>query len=340
MKQKFVLQAIALGMLLPCFSQARAQTGPVPIEPVMVAVPAGAFQMGSPTLEWSQPMRTVSIKAFHLGKYEVTVKEFRRFVEATKFRTARFCRQMAGKRGFAELQGNWQENTLPSSEYHPVVCIGWNAMDAYVQWLAKETGKKYRLPTEAEWEYAYRAGSQRKYAHGNDEFEVCRHGNVADRSAEAALKRDYDGMESKNYVGVAPCDDKSDYASVVGMYQANPFGLHDMLGNVSEGLQDCFAEDYREEPIDGSARQHASCKERSKRGGSWHWPAPHAAARGAITVGEIGALEGFRVALDLDGKMTLGTSASASAFEAELSKVRATERERRAKLPELTAVGR
>ncbi len=336
MNKLLLTPAIVFALASP---MAPAQSAPPPtlIEPPMVAIQGGEFMMGSDRNKMSQPIHNVVVKPFALGKYEVTVKEFRQFVEATNYRASRFCRQMAGKRGFAVLSGSWNENTLPSSEYHPVVCIGWNAMEAYVQWLSKETGKKYRLPSEAEWEYANRAGSTRAYAHGNDEFEVCRHGNVADRSAEAALRRDYDGMESKNYVGVAPCDDKSDYASVVGMYQPNAFGLFDMLGNVAEALQDCFHETYVGAPGDGAAWPAPDCKERAKRGGSWHWPAPHASARGAMMVTDVGALEGFRIAQDVDGKVESVEKRGPSAFELELGKVQQAERERRAKLAEIPA---
>jgi len=115
-------------------------------------------------------------------------------VNATSHKVPRQCIQIAGKPWFASMAGSYNENTLSRSRFEPVTCIGPKDAEAYIQWMAKETGKKYRLPTEAEWEYAHRAGSPHKYPFGNNELLACRYGNIADRSSEAAIKRDYDGL--------------------------------------------------------------------------------------------------------------------------------------------------
>jgi formylglycine-generating enzyme required for sulfatase activity len=301
------------------------------IEPPMVAIPGGEFQMGSERAANSQPVRKVAIKPFRMGKYEVTLAEYRLFLSATGYKAPRMCMQLASKRGFESVPNEYAAGkTLhTSSDFEPVTCIGWHGADAYVKWLAKETGRKFRLPTEAEWEYAHRAGSSHRYFFGNDETQVCRYGNVADRSAEAALKRDYDGMESKEYVGVMPCDDKAGYASIVGMYEPNGFGLHDTLGNVAEYVQDCYHENYVGAAADGSARQQAECEARVVRGGSWHWRAAHFARRSTTNPKVVGSMEGFRIAEDIDPAVPGDLKKGQSAFETELAEAQRLERERR-----------
>lgn len=308
-----------------------------PIEPDMVAIKAGQFTMGSSKWKSTSPERTVSIKAFKMGKYEVTVKEFAQFMNATNHKAPRQCIQMAGNPWFASMAGSWNANTLSHSRFEPVTCIGPKDAEAYIKWMAKVTGKKYRLPTEAEWEYAHRAGSTHKYPFGNNEELACRYGNIADRSAEAAFKRDYDGLESTSHVGVAPCDDKSDYASIVGMYEPNAFGLYDTLGNVSEFVQDCMKPNYAGAPTNGAAVVDAKCEQRANRGGNWHWEGWAAYRRGGMPDSFIGALEGFRVALDIDGETDAAAKPAPSAFAIELAAEQQKEREIRRKKAQIPA---
>jgi formylglycine-generating enzyme required for sulfatase activity len=308
-----------------------------PFEPDMVAIKAGQFTMGSNNWKSTSPEHSVSVKAFKMGKYEVTVKEFAQFVNAVNYKAPRQCIQMAGNPWFASMAGNWNANTLSRSRFEPVTCIGPKDADAYIAWLAKETGKQYRLPTEAEWEYAHRAGSTRKYPFGNNEELACRYGNIADRSAEAAFKRDYDGLDSKSHVGVAPCDDKSDYASIVGMYEPNAFGLHDTLGNISEFVQDCMKPNYTGAPADGSALIEAKCDSRVTRGGNWHWEGWAAYRRAGTPNDFAGALEGFRLALDMDVTADGAVNTVPSAFAIELAAEQQKERERRSKRAEIPA---
>jgi formylglycine-generating enzyme required for sulfatase activity len=318
--------------LLLLAQQARAADPIAPIEPQMVTIPAGEFIMGSTRAADAQPVHKVAIKSFKLGKYEVTAAEFQRFVEASKYKAPRMCVQIASKNWFASVPNEFIDAATlqSSSKFEPATCIGWNGADAYVKWLAKATGKAYRLPTEAEWEYAARAGSSQRYFFGNDETQVCRYANLADRRSDAAVRRDF-GLESKEHVGVMPCDDKADYASIVGMYEPNAFGLHDTLGNIAEFLQDCEHDNYVGAPADGSAWDAPECKSRSLRGGSWHWRGFHATSRSAIAPDFIGALEGFRIAEDPGA----GPAATPGAFDAALAQAQKAERERRAALPDI-----
>ncbi|MES2324355.1 MAG: SUMF1/EgtB/PvdO family nonheme iron enzyme [Pseudomonadota bacterium] len=328
-------QLILLSSLLLCATPLLAADKLPPIEPPMVNIKGGEFMMGSTRYENSQPVHAVTIKPFRMGKFEVTGAEFQRFVEATNYRTSRMCLQLASKRWFENVPDEYgpAATTLQTvSKFEPATCISWSGADAYVKWLAKETGKKYRLPTESEWEYASRAGSSTRYFFGNDESLACRYGNLADRSAEAAVRRDF-GLESKNHVGVIPCDDKAGYASIVGMYEPNAFGVYDTLGNVSEFLADCWRENYDGAPKDGSILAGGECKERSLRGGSWHWRGFHESSRSRTDTSAIGALAGFRVAEDIAFLPT--ADAKSSAFELELAQAQQAERVRRGAIPEI-----
>lgn len=328
------MQSAIAAALMMASAQIHAATKAPPIEPPMVAIKGGEFMMGSLRDSMSQPVHAVVIKPFRMGKYEVTAEEFRRFVEATGYKTSRMCIQLASKNWFANVPNEFvAATTLQSvSKFEPATCIGWNGASAYVKWLAKETGKKYRLPTEAEWEYAHRAGSNGRYFFGNDETQACRYGNLADRSADAAVRRDF-GLESKEHVGVIPCDDKAEYASIVGMYEPNAFGLHDTLGNIAEFVEDCGRDDYQGAPKDGSAWIDSACKDRGLRGGSWHWRGFHATKRGSMGPDFIGGLEGFRIAEDIGSATPV--DGKASAFEIELADAQKAERARRAARPEL-----
>lgn len=330
-------------------ANANEKPSTLPIEPLMKTLPGGQFSMGTDgevlagrahqlqPIKTSSPARQVSIKPFRMGMYEVTVKEFSRFVAATNYVAPTSCIQMASKQWFDKIDGSWAGNKHSASEFEPVTCIGFEGAKAYTTWLAKETGKNYRLPTEAEWEYAAKANTTGTFYWGEeaDRVRACTYANVADRSAEAAIKRDYEGLESINHIGVLACDDQSDYASIVGMYQANAFGLHDMIGNINEFVEDCFTSGYENAPIDGSARLDGDCKKRVLRGGSWHWPVHASIQRGSTSTDFIGSLEGFRIVEDIPAtavKQTSGKtklSAQTNSFELALKAAQNKERQLR-----------
>lgn len=325
MKKLNLLAPAVLALCTPLWADTK------PIEPSMVRIGAGQFLMGSDQdikfydqiVKDHQPSHLVTLKAFNLGKYEVTVKEFAQFIAATHYPASEKCIQMHDKNWFDEVPGSWQKNSTLGNEFEPVTCIGWKAAQAYVQWLAKETGRHYRLASEAEWEYAARAGSSSRFYWGEDGNQACRYANIADQAAEARIKRDYDGLESKDHVGVVPCDDQSGYASIVGMYLPNAFGLYDMIGNANEFVQDCYVDGYIGAPVDGSARENGECEERVLRGGAWHWAAFTASQRIYMPEDFIGAIEGFRIAETLDETNPASAHSSTSTFELELHKAQA-----------------
>ena len=271
-----------------------------PIEPIMVTIPAGSFEMGSLKRESTQPIHTVTLKKFSMGKYEVTVNEFRQFIEATNYLAPQECRHEMDGCFLDSSKGNWETNAVITSEFQPVVCIDWLAASAYAKWLTKVTGKPYRLPTEAEWEYAARAGTKTDYFFGEDadNTQVCEYANVGDLSGENILQRD-SNTSYFNWSGkIANCADHSAYASIVGMYKPNAFGLFDVLSNVQEFLADCYVQGYEYVANDGSAHLSENCERRAVRGGSWHWSHGPLVERGAIPEDFAGGVDGFRLALD------------------------------------------
>ena len=234
----------------------------------MVDIPGGTFRMGDLSGDGSsgeKPVHSVKVPAFRMGKYEVTVGQFRLFVEATDYRTEaehnederEGCVSITWD-GWGWVSGrNWRNPGYSVGDEHPVVCVSWNDARSYVEWLAAQTGRAFRLPTEAEWEYAARAGSTTKYHFGDDESQLCRYGNHADASADISWghKSCSDGVGKRT--------------AEVGSYQPNAFGLYDMHGNVREWVQDCDNFSYEGAPSDGSAWMLGDCNRRVIRSGSY-----------------------------------------------------------------------
>jgi formylglycine-generating enzyme required for sulfatase activity len=197
--------------------------------PEMVVVPAGSFTMGSPAGEKDrkdneEPQHIVTIgKAFAVGKLHVTVEQFAVFARETGFNV--------------EPQCDWHEK----EGLRPVGCVSWDGAKAYAGWMAKKTGKPYRLLSEAEWEYAARGqtspGAYPRFWFGDDEKDLCQYANFY-RKAEN---------------GDALCDRGHANTSPAGHYGPNAFGLYDMAGNAEQWTTDCWHSNYNGAPDDGSA---------------------------------------------------------------------------------------
>jgi len=250
--------------------------------PEMVVVPAGEFMMGTATDEVGRnsnegPQHLVTIQnPFAVGRYEVTVGEFRRFVEATGYRPRANC-----STGDSYSLRSWLNPGFAQSDSHPVVCIEWQSAQDFVDWLSETTGASYRLLSEAEWEFVARGGTQSSFSWGND----------ADRRQ----------MNVPGYHG----EDRWQNTIPVGTFSANPFGLYDVHGNVWEFTQDCRNRRYRGAPTDGSAWQEGDCRYRMARGGSWDSQPREARSASRRPVWQQDMLRGdrdlgFRVARDLD----------------------------------------
>jgi formylglycine-generating enzyme required for sulfatase activity len=240
--------------------------------PEMIVVPAGRFTLGSPKGEPGRydnegPQHDVAIsKPFAVGKFHVTVDQFATFAAETNYDTGSKCRTFEGGRNQERDGRSWRNPGFPQEGTHPAVCLSWYDAKAYVDRLAKKTGKGYRLLSEAEWEYAARArtepGTYPRFWFGSDENDLCRYGNGADQKAR-------DSIEGAKGLPIAPCDDGYAYTSPVGQFAANGFGLHDMFGNAWQWTEDCYHDSYEGAPPAGSAWTTGDCSRRVFRGGSW-----------------------------------------------------------------------
>jgi formylglycine-generating enzyme required for sulfatase activity len=229
--------------------------------PEMVLVPAGKFRMGSPPGEPNRsddegPQRKVTIAApLWVGKYEVTFAEWDTCVAAGA------CNTKPSDAGWGRTN-------------HPVINVSWNDVKEYVGWLSQKTGKTYRLLSEAEWEYAARAGSETAYWWGDDV-----------------------GRNNANCRGCGSQWDNTKTAPV-GSFKANDFGLYDTAGNVWEWAQDCWHDSYDGAPKDGSAWEDGADCSRVFRGGSWDLESGHVRSANRYRNDAAFRLEfaGFRVA--------------------------------------------
>jgi formylglycine-generating enzyme required for sulfatase activity len=283
--------------------------------PVMVPIPAGSFTMGSPQWEEGReddegPQRTVAVSAFHLGRTEVTVGQFRAFVAATNHQTdaerdigeAGCWGQNDDILGAGAYRANRNWRRPPAFPYRqaddePVVCVSWNDAQAYVQWLRDRTGRRYHLPTEAQWEYAARAGTSTARHWGDNPNDACAYANVADTGILKDPRREWNPPRHE-------CHDRYFFTAPVASYAPNRFGLHDMLGNVWEWTFDCYIDSYRGAPSDARAREEAGCSRRVVRGGGWNTkPARvRSANRNRNGTTNRGDYLGFRVASTAPGR--------------------------------------
>jgi formylglycine-generating enzyme len=265
--------------------------------PELVVLPAGTFEMGSPETEVGRPVKgnfransespvhQVHIPSFAIGKFEVTRAQFSAFTRAT---------------GYGGTKGPWpQPAEFHQEDNHPVVGINAADADAYVRWLARKTGQLYRLPSEAEWEYAARAGTTTSHYWGNDLDSICLYENVRDATAKKELPWAHDWP-------AVNCADGYAFTAPVGSFMPNPFGLYDMLGNASEIVADCIHDqNYVGAPTDGSAWASGDCQQyriagHAMRGGSWQFTAEGArAAARSFVQQDRASSNGLRVARSL-----------------------------------------
>ena len=210
--------------------------------PEMVVIPSGSFMMGSPVGgrgRWARaegPQHGVTIgQTFALGKYEVTFAEW----DA--------CVSDGGCNGYRPKDRGWGRGN------RPVIYVSWYEAKAYVAWLSRKTGKRYRLPSEAEWEYAARAGTTTPFHFG---------------STISPDQANYDGRRTYGSGRKGVYREKT---VAVGSFPSNAFGLHDMHGNVWEWVEDCWNGSCVGAPSDGSAWTSGNCYIREMRGGSWNY---------------------------------------------------------------------
>ena len=260
--------------------------------PELVVVPAGCFDMGSPASEHGRnanegPVHRVTIGyRFAVGRNEVTLADFALFAAATGHEAGNSC--WAWSDQWQERPGvDWRSPDFVQGDDHPVACVSWNDARAYVRWLSVRTGQPYRLLSETEWEYLARAGTTGTRYWGAHSSPPCLHANGADVNTD--------------YVWATDCDDGFARTAPAGTYQPNGFGLHDVVGNVFEWVDDCWNADYRDAPSNGSVRKTGDCGLRVARGGSWlNDPgALRSAVRVRYAADYRGDFLGFRIARSL-----------------------------------------
>ena len=278
-----------------------------PTCPEMVVVAPGTFTMGSDAVNPMKggearpegPARQITIaRAFAAGRFETTNAEYRTFIKATGHATPRDCSVGLGQDGFEAIDFEGPLFGRKPADREAVVCVSWNDARLYTAWLSGVTGKRYRLLTEAEWEYAAKAGSKTKFPWGDNDLDACKFENTYDLDSAAAMP-----AGAKISWQALNCQDGQGRIAKVGSYPPNAFGLYDMLGNVWEWADDCSLVLYPDQPRDGSAVQVAGhCEKRAVRGGSWytrqdrHRPT----FRGRDPATDQGHHFGMRIARDLE----------------------------------------
>lgn len=297
-------------------SRAKVVAGPrfrdCPTCPEMVVVPAGSFKQGSPYDESGRNededwQRTVRVQAFALGVNEVSRGEFQRFVEATKYLTE--AERNIDNEGCITYKGgvieigwkagtSWRDVGFAQTDAHPVVCVSWNDAKAYIDWLNRQSGQRYRLPSESEFEYANRANTSTAWPWGSSGDAGCALANYADASARTRFP---------NWYATADCNDGQTFTAPVASYLVNAYGLFDTAGNVWEWAEDYWHDNYWREnsrgaPVDGGAWvSGGDSRRRVLRGGSWEsYPSKlRSANRGSYSLSDRGFHVGFRVARSL-----------------------------------------
>ena len=227
----------------------------------LIWIPPGRFRMGDITGSGQadeQPLREVDVSGFWMMRTEVTRGMFAHFAGDSGHHTGNRCWIHEG--GWAEKDGlDWKAPGFSQSDDHPVTCVNWHDAQAFITWLNHKSGEAFRLPSEAEWEYAARAGSESVYYMGDEPAELCAHANAADK------------MALTHYPGFAvnDCDDGYVRTSPAASFAASPWGLYDIYGNVWEWVQDCWRASYAGAPTDGSAVLEGDCTRRGFRGGGY-----------------------------------------------------------------------
>ncbi len=300
-KSDFFWKALVLGLSLSaCNSQqnqvldgGKSQTADVPLYMAenWVQVPAGEFLMGSADSDKEaqaieKPQHKAQVpKAFKISRYEVTFADYERFAKATQ-------RPLPSDSGF----GGKDRARLP------VINVSWQEAVDYAQWLSQQTSKHFRLPTEAEWEYAARAGSTSSRFWGDDPAQACHYANVFDKLHQEKIRSTYNVPQGLTMHH--PCEEPYLTLAPVGSFQPNAWGLFDMLGNVWEWVADCPHQNYSDAPSLAhqawDVENQGVCTKRVVRGGSWFVGVRdvRVAARNSDRIEDRGAGLGFRLVMD------------------------------------------
>lgn len=243
-----------------------------------VWVPGGCFMMGQTESEKAYlirergreeydkyykrelPRHKVCVDGFWMGQKEVTRGQFRKFIQASGYRTDADKKGSAyifvsGKGWQLEKGYNWEKTGYDQTDVHPVVNVSWNDARLMIEWMNRQSGQSFELPSEVQWEYAARAGTQTMWFWGDDEKQACQYANAADKGS--------------NWSIAFPCSDGYEFTAPTGHYQPNLFGLYDMLGNVWEWCRDNFDSNAYEKHGMNNPLITNNGSSRVVRGGGW-----------------------------------------------------------------------
>jgi formylglycine-generating enzyme required for sulfatase activity len=253
--------------------------------PQMVVVPAGSFTMGSPpdeperAAEREDQVRVTIARPFAIGAFAVTRGEFAAFVKATGHKPDQGCYFWTGTTWEERADRSWQSPGFAQANHHPVLCVAFADAKAYAAWLTSRTGKTYRLPSEAEREYATRAGTTTPFWWG---------------ATISTAQANYNGKLA--YAGGAKGEWRQ-RTLPVDSFRPNPWGLYNVHGNVWDWTEDCWSEVNAGNPGDGSARTDGDCRWRVVRGGAWNYAPTYlrAAYRYWNEPNNRSSVQGFRI---------------------------------------------
>jgi formylglycine-generating enzyme required for sulfatase activity len=303
-----MIAAFLFAVALPSFGMSAATLAATQAGD-MIVIPAGHFTMGSDAAETAhneamkelaqheQPRHEVTVASFLLAKFDVTRGEYAEFVVQTGYASAG-CNIWNGLKWSAVSTASWKNPGFEQTDRDPVVCVNAADIDAYIHWYSAKTGKAYRLPSEAEWEYAARAGSTSTRFWGDDLAQQCTYANGSAQSYSKAFPQEPD----VNHL----CSDGYVYTSPVGTYQPNPWGLYDMVGDAWQWTADCWNKSYAGAPADGTAWKTGNCAVRPYRGGSWYdgpWQLRSSMRNSDKIDGRYNGV-GFRLASSIDATAT------------------------------------
>jgi sulfatase modifying factor 1 len=275
--------------------------------PELVAIPGGSFVIGSPAEEpgryrFEGPQQRLNIGSFAMGRTEVSRGQYAAFVRDTSRPATAGCLTLGdgtNTSGVLDPEASWLNPGFEQTEAHPVVCVSWKDARDYAAWLTRKSGRNYRLPSEAEWEFAARAGTTTSYYWGGDVRRGCLFMNGGDAALGRALPRWPEAIaqslrDGEEGAELLDCDDGVGFTAPVGRYGANSFGLHDMLGNAWEMVEDCW---HESPPGESRARVEESCAHHPTRGGSWNdYPRDlRSAKRSRVGPDYRGSALGFRI---------------------------------------------
>lgn len=273
--------------------------------PRMIVISAGSYERGATEEDLVKlgvrkdmmalyaPKHAVVIdRPLALGKLKVTRREFAAFIQNSDYKIPKGCYWNDGRQWILDAGRSWDSPGYPQTERDPVVCINSDDMQAYLGWLNGKTGRRYRLPSETEWEHAARGGAKTTHYWGESAADACLYDNVGDLS----------GKERFGWSDSIPCRDNFLFTSPAGSFRANPYGLFDIAGNAREVLADCRTQSYENAPRDAAVWRAGDCRFRTARGAGWNnfrvwrlWPG----ARDWVAAGSRNFSAGFRIALSL-----------------------------------------